>query len=223
MPGHKGSMLLEWCETNFGIIRSFREIEVIFMVSTAIKVLGLSLALLPLTVLAQDNAAATAGSPGCGDDAARIEVKTDKGQHPALPKAGKALVYFIEDDSNFQSSPKPTTRAGLDGKWVGATHGNSYLYFFIDPGTHHLCASWQSSGPHPFAGVLLGSSTGQDGKASATSFTAKAGGVYYFEAKNIYFRSESSTKIDLSLTPLESDEGQLLANKYALSTSQQKK
>jgi hypothetical protein len=180
-------------------------------------------ALLSFPVFAQDKNAAPAGSPGCGDDAAKFEVRTDLGQHPALPEASKALVCFVEDDSDFRSSPKPTTRIGLDGKWVGATHGNSYLYFFVDPGIHHLCASWQSSGPHQFAGVLIGSKTGQDSKASATSFTAKAGAVYYFEVKNIYLRSESSTRVDLSLTSLESDEGQLLANKYALSSSQQKK
>jgi hypothetical protein len=182
------------------------------MFGTAIKVSVLSLSLLPLTVLAQNNGAASAGTPGCGDDTAKFEVKTDKGQHLAQPETGKALVYFIENDSNFKSFPKPTTRAGVDGKWVGATHGNSYLYFSIDPGVHHLCASWQF-------GVILG----QGHKTSVAHFTAEAGGVYYFEVKNTFFRSESSATTDMDLTPLDSDEGQILANKFALSTSQQKK
>ena len=138
-------------------------------------------------------------------------MKTDKGQHPVQPDSGKALVYFIEDDSNFSSFPKPTTRAGLDGKWVGATHGNSYFYFFVDPGVHHLCASWQT-------GVILGKGR----MTSAAHFTADAGGVYYFEVKNKFFRSETSAMTDVTLSPLDSDEGQVLANKYALSTSRQK-
>lgn len=192
------------------------------MVRTTIKTVVISLAFLPLTILAQDKVAAPAGSPGCGDDAVRFEVKTDKGQHPAKPEAGKALVYFIEDDSNFNSTPKPTTRAGLDGNWVGATHGNSFLYFSVDPGVHHLCASWQFGGSHSFAAMLLGVSTGQDGKAAALRFTAEAGGIYYFKVKNIYFTTDSTPRVDMSLNALDSDEGQLLANKFALSIAKKR-
>ncbi len=193
------------------------------MLGMAVKAVVISLALLPLTVMAQDNSAATAGSPGCGDDAIKFSVKTDKAQHPSQPQAGKALVYFIEDDSNFNSIPKPTTRAGLDGKWMGATHGNSYLSFSVGPGVHHLCASWQFAGSHPLTGLLLGVGTGQGSKSAALHFTAEAGNTYYFAVKNINFHTESSTKIDLTLTPLDSDEGQLLVNKFAHSTSVQKK
>jgi hypothetical protein len=179
-----------------------------FMIRTAIKALVFSLAFIALTAMAQDNNTAAAGSPGCGNDAAKFAVKTDKGQHLAQPEAGKALVYFIEDDSNFGSFPKPTTREGLDGKWVGATHGNSYLSFYIDPGVHHLCASWQSSVIH-----------GQGHKTAVAHFTAEAGGIYYFEVKNTFL----SSKTDMSLNPLDSDEGQLMASKYPYATSQQKK
>ncbi|MGD0479359.1 MAG: hypothetical protein ABSA42_04255 [Terracidiphilus sp.] len=182
------------------------------MAGTAIKSLAILLALLPLTVIAQNNNAASAGSPGCGDDAVKFSVKTGQGQNLAQPDAGKAVVYFIEDDSNFESSPKPTTRAGLDGKWVGATHGNSYLYFSVDPAVHHLCASWQ-------LGVILGKGR----KTAAVHFTAEAGGVYYFEVKNIFDSTKYSETLDMSFIPLDSDEGQLLVNKFALSTSRQKK
>ncbi|MGA2350670.1 MAG: DUF2846 domain-containing protein [Terracidiphilus sp.] len=179
------------------------------MVRIAIRIVALSLTLLPLTIFAQDN---DAGSPGCGDDAVKFEVKTNHGQHPAQPESGKALIYFIEDASNFNSILKPTTRAGIDGKWVGATHGNSYLFFSIDPGVHHLCASWQSN-----VGLE------KNRKTAAAHFSTEAGSVYYFEIKNTYFRTDSSETTDMSLNPLDSDEGQLLINKFALSTSQQKK
>ncbi len=159
---------------------------------------------------AQNKPTDAAGAPGCGEPETRFEVKTDKGQHPAQPSAGKALVYFIEDDSDFGSFPKPTTRAGLDGAWVGATHGNSYFYFSVDPGVHHLCASWQST-------VIVG----QGHKAAAAHFTAEAGAVYYFEVKNTWWRENGSAGI--SLNSLDSDEGQLLANKFSFSTSKPKK
>lgn len=181
------------------------------MVKTGFKILVFSFALLSLPVLAQSNDAAATGLPGCGNPAVKFEVKTGKGQHLAQSEAGKALVYFIEDDSKFQSIPKPTTRAGLDGKWVGATHGNSYLSFSVTPGIHHLCASWQ------FAAI-----TGLGHKTAATHFNAETGGVYYFGVKNTFLRTEGSPIVEINLTPLDSDEGQLLANRSALSTSQQK-
>jgi hypothetical protein len=182
------------------------------MVRIAIKAFAISLAFLPLTILAQDNNAATAGSPGCGDDSVKFEVKTHKGQNPAQPEAGNALVYFIEDDSNYQSIPKPTTRAGLDGKWVGATHGNSWLAFSVDPGVHHLCASWQ-----------FGPLTGLANHMAAAHFKAESGGVYYFEVKDTFLQTEGLPIKEIKLILLDSDEGQLLANKSARSTSVQKK
>jgi hypothetical protein len=152
----------------------------------------------------------SAGAPGCGAPDSKFEVKTEKQPQSAQPDAAKALVYFIENDSDFGSNPKPTTRLGVDGEWVGATHGNSYFHFLVDPGVHHLCASWQTT-------VILG----QGHKTAAAHFTAEAGGVYYFEAKNSWWLDHGSASI--SLHPLDSDEGQLLTNQAALSTFQLKK
>jgi hypothetical protein len=79
--------------------------------------------------------------PYCGG--AQFEVTTLKSQHPVVqPDAEKAVVYFIEDDdSAYPWGRKPTIRAGLDGSWVGATHSNSFFYFSVAPGEHHLCAN----------------------------------------------------------------------------------
>jgi hypothetical protein len=181
------------------------------MARTILSILVLSTALLSSPLIAQDQPAQPAGAPGCGDPVAKFDVQTGKGQSLAQPDAGKALVYFIEDDSNFGSFPKPTTRAGLDGNWVGATHGNSYLYFSVDPGVHHLCASWQSS-------VILG----KGHVTAAAHFTAEAGSVYYFEVKNKFFRADTAAMTDVTLTPMDSDEGQMLANKYRFSSSHPK-
>jgi hypothetical protein len=107
---------------------------------------AVALFLLAPPAFAQNVPASSEVPPWCGAKQAKFDVKTDKGQHPAVhPSEGKALVYFVEDDTEFGSFPKPTTRAGLDGKWVGATHGNSYIYFSVDPGERHLCASWQAA------------------------------------------------------------------------------
>ena len=181
------------------------------MVKAILGCLVLAVLLHTSPASAQNNPTGAAVIPGCGVPDTKFDVKTDKGQHPVTqPDAGKALVYFIEDDSDFDSTPKPTTRMGLDGTWVGATHGNSYFYIFVDPGEHHLCASWQST-------VILG----QGQKTVAAHFTADPGGVYYFRVRNAWWLNHGPARIDLE--PLDSDEGQLLASKFSLSIFHLKK
>jgi len=178
------------------------------MIKLMFIVLSFTISLLT-SVFAQTTPAG-AGAPGCGESNAKFDVKTEKSQHPAPTDAGRALVYFIENDSQFDSFPSPTTRIGVDGEWVGATHGNSYFYSSVNPGVHHLCASWQK------AVLAL-----QGRQTAAAHFTAEAGGVYYFEIKNTWHRDHGAG--DISLRPLDSDEGQLLANKFSFSTFQPKK
>ena len=86
---------------------------------------------------------------GCGPLKEQYRVKVDKTKHAvAQPEAGKALVYVIVEEY-----PRPqdwtyvgniTTRVGLDGNWVGANYGESYVSFAVEPGEHHLCTDWQS-------------------------------------------------------------------------------
>jgi hypothetical protein len=172
-------------------------------------IIGL-LFLLPLAAWSQS--ADTIGPPGCGDPEAKFSVKSSRGKPPARADDGKALLFFIQNDENFNSFPKPTTRAGVDGKWIGATRRNSYLYVPIAPGVHHICASWQF-------GVILGKGK----KTAAAHFTAESGGVYYYEIKDKFVRGETSELVEMTLTPLDSDEGQLLANEYDLATARLKK
>ena len=163
----------------------------------------LAMFLFATTALAQN--AATAVAPGCGAADAKFDVKADKSQHqPAQPDKGKAVVYFVEDDSSFESSPKPITRLGIDGSWVGANHGNSYFHVTVDPGEHHLCASWQS-----WVGF------GMRETSAAAHFTAEPGQVYFFRVRNTWLTEHRGSHVDLS--PLDSDEGQLLTSRYAFS------
>jgi len=163
---------------------------------------------LTATCIAQDSTTQTAVAPGCGTTDTRFEIKKDKSRHPAAqPESGKAVIYFVEDDTEFEAHPQPTTRIGLDGTWVGANHGNSYFYLPIDPGEHHLCAEWQSA----FA---------RGRQSAAAHFTAEAGQSYYFSVKNTWLLHIMIPKIEL--LPLDSDQGQLLASRFAVSTSHPK-
>src|SRR5579862_225698 len=74
-------------------------------------------------------------APGCGPAATKFGVHTEREPNAVPnPQPEKALVVFLQDDAQFNSTPKPTARFGVDGTWVGATHANSYFYVFVDPG-----------------------------------------------------------------------------------------
>ena len=161
-------------------------------------------------VFAQNQPNITSTPPVCGPDGSRFNVKTESRQHPTgQPAAGKALVYFLEDDDNFNSVPKPTTRMSVDGSWAGATHGNSYFYVSVDPGEHHLCAVWQSA---------VDFSSGR--QSALAHFTADSGGVYYFRVENSWGVSGVPS---VTMRAVSADEGQRLVSRFALSTSTPKK
>jgi hypothetical protein len=169
------------------------------------------LVLLAASAVGQDKPTSKAVGPGCGRDNVKFEVKTDRSQHPlAKPEAGKALVYFLQDDTDYLSRPRPTTRFGLDGTWVGATQSNAYFYLSVDPGEHHICAGWQT---------LVNVNTG--GESAAAHFNADADGAYFFIVRNHFL--EKHGPAGMTLSPVDSDEAQLLMSKFGLSTSHPKK
>jgi hypothetical protein len=162
--------------------------------------------LMSVPALAQNSLA-----PGCGPGDEQFSVKTNKNYHPeASIDEAKAAVYFIQDDREFESIPKPTVRMGVDGKWIGATHGTSYLFAIVDPGEHHLCAIWQGT-----TGIGFGKQFG------ALHFTAKPGKAYFFQVRNRWYRDTGS--IPMQFEPVDSDEGKLLIAQFPHSISQPKK
>jgi hypothetical protein len=177
---------------------------------TGALALGLMMVLLP--VLAQNSADAAIGLSGCGPINVRFEVKIDvkasSGNHPVQPEPGKALVFFVEEDINLNLVTH-TTRGDVDGQPMGANYGSSYFYFSVDPGVHHLCATTQ-----------FGTSA-EDSETAVAHFTAEAGGIYYFEMKNLSWIQ--SAEHDASLFPLDSDEGKLLTGTLPLALSRRKK
>jgi len=167
----------------------------------------LSLTLIAAVAEAQNSSAQGA----CGDPAAKFEVK----MVPAvLPKAEaeKAVVVIIERDLTTRTFVTPSTRLGMDGEWLGATSGNSYSFFAVTPGVHHLCADTK------FGGV------GGVGQAFL-HFTANAGTTYYFEVRNTRVGDPhwSSDELrDVALQPLDEDEGEHLVLLSAFVSSQRK-
>ncbi len=169
---------------------------------------------------AQGNAAPQRQA-GCGPDEGKFEVKRQAHAHPTgALEPGKALVYVFGDselDNVALHIGGLITRVGVDGEWVGAYEYKSYMYFSVDPGDHRLCASQQSS---------LKSRRAND--ASAISFTAEAGKVYYFRTQPTPTALAASTVSQVpngqaELAILDPAQAQLMFAKWAYSTSQPKK
>jgi hypothetical protein len=156
---------------------------------------------------------------GCGPAKTAFEVKTDKNQHPvARPESGKALVYVIEDVTNptAMTFGEATTRVGLDGNWVGANHGHSYISFSTEPGEHRVCADWQSS------------MKDLQKLSGAARLTAEAGKTYYYRSEvTIPWNGGAANhgndqEGQLKLERVDESEGLLLISKSASSTWQAK-
>jgi hypothetical protein len=148
---------------------------------------------------------ATALPDSCGDEKVKFDVKTQAGQPlPAGPAEGKAMIIFIEKQ-NQMITPfhYATVRFGMDGAWVGANVGNSYFALTVGPGVHHLCASWQSDLETLKKDV------------KATSFTAEAGQVYYFEGEIVASRDT----LIFNFSELNEDEAKYQLKSLKLSTS----
>lgn len=155
------------------------------MIRSTLALLLFAAASLPLA------AQAPAPASGCGDPAIHFDVATDRGLHPAPPTPGRALVYFVQDDNDVFGFHKPIVRIGLDGKWVAATHGSSYLFFYVEPGEHSLCTNWQDTGifsrkAHP---------------AAALQFSAKPGATYYFQVTNSFRGASRAYTAIMPVTP----------------------
>ena len=142
---------------------------------------------------------------GCGPYSVKFATHLPtRGAWPG-PVAGKALVYFDEDNSGASSLSPPTTRIGIDGKWVGAMQEVSWFYTYVTPGSHTLCANWQTSWV-----------PGWRATTQTDVFTAKAGGVYYFEAKYDEYGGQTSMR----LHELDKERGNLIVTrKYFYCTS----
>lgn len=145
----------------------------------------------------------------CGPGRVNFDATADASQHPlAQPQAGKATVYLVGSFFAVDPPAKPLVKVGMDGSWVGAIRGNSYIFFSVEPGDHHICANWQS-------GILTPS-----GLFALASFTAEAGKTYYFRARP---RNGDNRAYSLDLDPADNDEGQYLVASSAFSKSHPKK
>ncbi len=175
-------------------------------VSHALVATGVFFFSIPL--IGQKQSTPTPMPAACGDLNVHMTVKLDPAPHtPQQPDTGKALIYFIQDIGIPPLyRPDWTTRAGIDGKWVGANQGNSYFFVPVDPGEHHLCVSyqWRFS---PFSRLST---------VELAHLSAEAGKSYFYRVTIIH--SEGGP-VSLILNLVDSDEGKHVVSTDPLATA----
>ncbi|HTU52151.1 MAG TPA: hypothetical protein VMF56_16290 [Acidobacteriaceae bacterium] len=157
--------------------------------------------------IAQNAPTVKQAESACGSFDVKFDVKTNAKQHPlAQAEAGKAQIYVIEDWDWADTGRinRPTVRVAMDGKWVGADQGDSYIFFPADAGRRHLCVSWQAG---------MGSS---NNLIAVYGFDAKPNQTYYFRAS---IPRGQGISFSLNLEPLNIDEAQLLLARYPQASS----
>jgi len=176
----------------------------------------LSLFFLASSARAQKSPDAASPTAACGDEATSYSVSRGPvGDNIASPDPSTATVYIVElynlaDKGRFN---RPTLRHGLDGAWLGATQGFTYVSAAVQPGPHHLCSRWQSA---------FGKLSNQ---ISLNNFDAVAGKRYYFRAQiNVEGGTgDAPGPASIDLQQVSEDEGRYLISQAAQSVSKPKK
>ncbi len=146
-------------------------------------------------------------APACGDMNVSMAVKlSNANQTVAEPEPDKAEIYFIQDTGLGTTLAYPTTKIGIDGKWVGANKKDSYFSVPVDPGEHHLCAAIQSS-------YLRND-------IELAHLTTEAGKVYYYRTRIIMSKDGP---VYLGFVPVDSDEAQYMIASYPEATAHARK
>jgi hypothetical protein len=170
----------------------------IMKAAVAVFVLSASLGVYSIPLRAQNEAPKTLAA--CGDLNVDLSVDLDKrAQDTVVPQPDKAVVYFIQETGLDINLFYPTTRVGVDGKWVGGNKKNSYFSFVVAPGEHHVCVAIQSS---------IVKENGE-----LTHFRAEAGKVYYFRTRISWGKDAPQY---LSVEPVDSDEAKYLIGSFSL-------
>jgi hypothetical protein len=165
-------------------------------------------ALCIVSVAAQEATPSVETSTACGSPTVNFDVKLSASQPIPQPEEGKALIYVVEDQK-FSFVNDVTIRVGLNGSWIGATRGNSYLSFAVEPGEHHLCVDWVSDWLP--SGRLI----------SLYGLTAEAGKVYYLRARTMGSARDRMAVLDFDLINI--DQAKFLIASSSVSVSHPKK
>ena len=103
--------------------------------------IGLALVLSSFSVLGQESPEVQKAIAACGPSG--MQIKVSRSGSASIPiVSGKGATVYLIGRSFVERLSGPTIRVGVDGKWVGAVKGSSWMAIALAPGVHHFCA-WQ--------------------------------------------------------------------------------
>jgi len=105
----------------------------------------------------------------CGADTTQFKVSHSNTEPTLTPPAGQALIVLIQKPIGEEFASDPILRLAVDGTWVGAVKGSSYIAIPVSPGSHKLCVGRQSKYDD------------EKSNLSTAPLNAQAGSVYYYE------------------------------------------
>lgn len=164
------------------------------------KWVGLAvMGLLTASMYGQGTGAVAAAKSACGPGDPKFSVKTEPAKDVRASDEGEAQLYILEVQDHVAICPfgcGETVKLGLDGRWAGATKGNSFLVLPVESGEHHLCVEWDAHAWRLHKHVQL------------AGFSAEKGKSYYFR---VHITPGTTETIDMfRFEPVDADEGKLL-------------
>lgn len=146
----------------------------------------------------------------CGDPSAKFTVRPGAWNQPTV-SIGKdeARVYVIQETvipsmSALKIFGAPTVEVGINGRWMGATRGQSYVVLPVQAGVNHFCARVKLSM------YLWPASCFSSGNTVLLRLQVVAGQTYYVRARAYHISEENGTFCAINLDTVNSDEGKLL-------------
>lgn len=146
----------------------------------------------------------------CGPRDVTLDVRLKDGAGSPSPESAgeESLVYVVQDvQEQVPANSSLITRFGVDGRWVGANQGRSYIRLKLRPGTHHLCVSGQWTKLRSENSIAL------------RRIMMNSGQVYYVRVRLLY---PAEGGISLGLETVDEDEGKFLVDSSAYSESHPK-
>ncbi len=135
----------------------------------------------------------------CGPPAQRLKVQLAQNSGSTPPSPAMSMIYVIQGRVPWFHLSE--VRVGMDGRWIGALRGRSYLAIRTQPGVHHFCIAGGNLRPSSVALDVLDT----ESKKSE-----------YLEARTFSDAEISSTP--LLLNEICETDGQAMTKRYRLST-----
>ena len=148
----------------------------------------------------------------CGDPMAKFKVQQPGTLIQPTVSIGEdaARVYILQDvvipyKPGQNMAWEPTIKVGLNGKWIGATRGRSYIVLPVKAGENHFCGQVQLSR------LMWPSRCFLTGNTALLRLHVAAGQTYYVRAKTYRIDlGDYGFVCSINLDTVNSDEGRLL-------------